>query len=206
MKKTTFVLALAVMVTAMLYSARFADKGYRVGDVATDFTLKNVDGKMVSMADNKDAKGYIVVFSCNTCPVVKQYESRIIDLHQKYASRGFPVIAINPNDPGVSPGDSYAEMQKRAKNLKFPFAYLFDETQEIARTYGATNTPHVYVVTREGDQFRVAYIGAIDNNARNADAADKKYVENAVDELLAGKEVSVPSAKAVGCTIKWRGA
>ncbi|HEX8350473.1 MAG TPA: thioredoxin family protein [Hymenobacter sp.] len=179
--------------------------GYQVGDKAMDFKLKNVDGKMVSMADNKAVKGYIVVFTCNTCPVAKAYESRIIALHQQYAPKGYPVLAINPNDPGVSPGDSYEQMKTLASNKKYPFPYLFDASQEVAKTYGATRTPHLYVVTRQpaGD-FKVAYIGAIDDNSEDASAAKKKYAEEALNEIIAGKAASTGSTKAIGCTIKWR--
>ncbi|MDJ1483772.1 thioredoxin family protein [Cytophagaceae bacterium YF14B1] len=197
-------LALLLLLAVGLVSARFAPAGYKVGDTVQDFSLKNVDGKMVSLASNTQAKGYIITFTCNTCPVAKLYEERIIALNQKYASKGYPVLAIQPNDPGISPGDSYDLMQKRAKDKKYAFPYLVDETQAIAQTFGATNTPHVFVVKKEGDKFKVAYIGAIDNNSQDASQATKKYVEEAVDELLQGKAVTTPSAKAIGCSIKWK--
>ena len=181
-----------------------ADGGYKVGDKAMDFKLKNVDGRMVSLADDQAAKGYILVFTCNHCPYSQAYEQRIIALHQKYAPLGYPVVAINPNDPQVSPEDSFPEMQKRAKEKQYPFAYLFDETQAIARTYGATRTPHVYVLTRTGADLRVAYIGAIDNDTENPEKASERYVEKAMTEVMAGKPVSSSFTKAVGCTIKWR--
>ncbi|MBC5994436.1 thioredoxin family protein [Pontibacter cellulosilyticus] len=181
------------------------DAGYQVGDTATDFKLKNVDGKMVSMADYKDAKGFIVTFTCNTCPFSKAYEDRIIALHKKYAPKGYPVVAINPNDVKESRKDSYEHMQERAKEKNFPFPYLHDETQEIAKAYGATRTPHLYIVQKQQDgQFKVAYIGAIDDNSRDAQEVQKKYAETALGELLANKPVSQASTKAIGCTIKWR--
>lgn len=179
--------------------------GYQVGDKATDFKLKNVDGKLVSLADNKAAKGYIIVFTCNTCPFAKAYESRIIALHRKYAPQGYPVVAINPNDPAVSPGDSFAHMQTLARDRQYPFPYLLDETQAVAQAYGATRTPHIYIVTRQpaGD-LKVAYIGAIDDNSEDAAAVQKKYAETALTEIIAGKPAAVGSTKAIGCTIKWR--
>jgi peroxiredoxin len=179
---------------------RPAPDGYKVGDKATDFKLKNIDGKMVSLADNRAAKGYIVVFTCNTCPFAKAYESRIVDLNTKYAPKGYPVVAINPNDPAVAPGDSYADMQKK----KYAFPYLVDESQQVARTYGATRTPHLYVLTRQGNDFVVSYIGAIDDNSEDAKLVKTKYVENAMTEILAGKPASTSSTKAIGCTIKWK--
>lgn len=182
------------------FIARPVADGYKVGDKAADFKLKNVDGKMVSLADNKAAKGYIVVFTCNTCPYAKAYESRIVELNKKYAPQGFPVVAINPNDPVVAPGDSYAAMQTK----KYAFPYLLDESQQVARTYGATRTPHLYVLTRKGTDFVVSYIGAIDDNSEDASAVKTKYVENAMTEIMAGKAPSTNSTKAIGCTIKWK--
>jgi peroxiredoxin len=181
-----------------------AAPGYQVGDKAADFQLKNVDGKLVSLADNKAAKGYIVVFTCNTCPYANAYEQRIIDLHTKYAPLGFPVVAINPNDPAVAPGDSFAEMQKRAKAKKYGFPYLHDESQAVARQYGATRTPHLYVLSRQGPEFRVSYIGAIDDNSEDASLVKTKYLENALTDILAGKPATVDATKAIGCTIKWK--
>lgn len=178
--------------------------GLEVGDKAVNFNLKNIDGSTVSLSTTKSVKGYILVFTCNTCPYSVLYEDRIIALHEKYADLGFPVIAIQPNDPQKSPGDSFTNMQKRAEEKAFPFPYLIDEAQEFTRTYGATNTPHVYILNKlSDDNYRVEYIGAIDNNSRNPQAASKHYVEEAVDNILLGKNISITSTKAIGCTIKW---
>jgi peroxiredoxin len=205
MKKPLVLFAvLALLVTLSSFYLPLADSGYRVGDKAADFKLKNVDGKMVSLADNKAAKGYIVVFTCNTCPYAQAYEQRIIGLHQKYAPLGYPVVAINPNDPQVVAGDSYTQMQKRAKEKKYAFPYLLDETQNVAHNFGATRTPHVYVLQRTGTDFTVAYIGAIDNNTEDATAATSKYVEAAMTEIMAGKPATTNFTKAVGCGIKWK--
>ena len=200
MKKlaTLFVLFVA------LASFKHGDHGYHIGNEAADFKLKNVDGKMVSMADYKDAKGYIVVFTCNHCPFSKKYEDRIIALDKKYKKQGYPVIANNSNDATVAPDDSYEKMQERAKQKKFSFPYLHDESQTIAKTYGATKTAHVFVLQKKAGENIVKYIGAIDDNSDDAKAVTAKYVENAVDALLGGKEVSTPQTKAIGCTIKWK--
>ena len=177
-----------------------AADGYKVGDKAADFKLKNIDGKMMSLADNKAAKGYIVVFTCNTCPYAQAYESRIVALNTKYAPQGYPVVAINPNDPAVAPGDSYAAMQTK----KYAFPYLWDESQQVAKTFGATRTPHLYILTRQGNDFVVSYIGAIDDNSEDPKLVKTKYVENAMTEILAGKPATTNSTKAIGCTIKWK--
>ena len=179
-----------------------ASNGYKVGDTAMDFNLKNVDGKMVSLADFKSAKGFIVIFDCNTCPYSQAYNSRIIALSKKYADT-YPVVAINPNSPDISPGDSYEKMVSYAKHKGYTFPYLVDETQEVAKTYGATNTPHVYVLTKVDGDLKVAYIGTIDNSPRNAAGATKHYVEDAINALLTGDQVKVTQTKAIGCGIKW---
>jgi len=178
--------------------------GYQVGDTVTDFKLKNTDGKMVSLADYKSAKGAIVIFDCNTCPYSKIYNDRIVALNKKYASQGFPVIAINANDAQMSPGDSFDEMVAQARRKGYDFPYLVDDTQAVGKAFGASNTPHVFVLKKVGDKFTVAYIGAIDNNTRDASAATRKYVEEAVDALLAGKPVQTEKTKALGCGIRYR--
>ena len=200
MRKALSLLALCFTLLLSSFMLRPAADGYKVGDKAADFKLKNVDGKMVSLADNKAARGYIVVFTCNTCPYAKAYESRIIELNTKYAPLGYPVVAINPNDATTVPGDSYAAMQTK----KYAFPYLQDESQQVAKTYGATRTPHLFVLTRQGSDFVVSYIGAIDDNSEDAKLAKTKYVENAMTEILAGKPATTNSTKAIGCTIKWK--
>lgn len=189
-----------MMVAVIITAAGSVKNGVNVGDQATDFKLKNVDGKLVSLADYKDAKGFIVIFDCNTCPYSKVYNQRIINLHNKYAPQGVPVIAINPNEGS---GDSFEEMVRIANKKKYPYPYLYDETQTVARAYGATNTPHVFVLTK---QLKVTYIGAIDDNARNEKAVTKRYVEDAVEAMLTGKTPSVTKTKAIGCGIKWKSA
>ena len=129
--------------------------GYSVGDTVANFSLKNVDGKNVSLTSYKNNKGLIVVFDCNTCPVSNAYNSRIIALSEKY-SKTFPLIAINANDPEQSRGDSFDEMVSYAKFKGYSFPYLVDETQEVAKTFGATNTPHVFVLIRSGSAYTVA--------------------------------------------------
>ena len=194
----------SVLIASLLFFGGIDDSGgVKVGDTAPDFNLKNIDGEMVSLQSQEDVKGYIITFTCNTCPYSVMYEDRIIGLHKKYAAKGYPVLAIQPNSPKKQPGDSFEKMQERAKEKGFQFPYVMDETQETARAYGATNTPHVYVLQKEGDAFKVAYIGAIDNNSRNASAASKHYVQDAVDALLAGNKVATEKTKAIGCTIKW---
>jgi peroxiredoxin len=173
--------------------------GYIVGDKAEDFSLKNVDGKMVSLASYKNVKGYIVVFTCNHCPYAQLYEQRVIDLHNKFSSKGFPVVAINPNSPDIVPEDSYPEMQRRARENNYPFDYLFDEDQMVFPKFGANRTPHVFLLDRN---WVVQYIGAIDDNAESPEEAKKHYVEEAIDALLRGEKPNPDFTRAVGCTVK----
>ena len=175
---------------------------YKIGDIAEDFKLKNVDGDMVSLADYEEAKGFIVIFTCNSCPVSVANEDRIIALNEKYKDEGYPVIAINPNNPEISSGDSYELMKVRAAEKGFSFPYLFDDGQEVYPKYGASKTPHVYVLNKEDNELRVRYIGSIDDSARNEGAVKTKFVENAVDALTKGTPIETASTKAIGCSIK----
>ena len=207
MKKTGFIIGLLFMIILIQANARKMEntsenKGYKVGDVATDFKLKNVDNKTVSLSDYKDAKGFIVIFTCNHCPYAKAYENRIIGLNHKYASKGYPVIAINPNDPKMEPQDSFEGMKQRAKEKGFTFPYLFDEGQAIYPKYGAVRTPHVFVLQKVSGKNMVRYIGAIDDNYSDANDVSHKYVEDAVDALLSNKPVLLTSTVAIGCSIK----
>jgi peroxiredoxin len=177
-------------------------KGYEVGDEAADFKLKNIDGKMVSLSDFKNAKGFIVVFTCNHCPYAKKYEDRIIELDKKYKAQGYPVIAINPNDPNVQPEDGYKQMIERAKQKEFTFPYLVDEGQKIYPQYGATKTPHVFVLKKENGKNIVKYIGAIDNNYDNPNDVSEYYAQDAVNALIKDEPVKMTKTVAIGCTIK----
>jgi len=195
-------LILIVFALASAFGLKNTSEGYKIGDKATDFKLKNVDGKMVSLSDYKNAKGFIVTFTCNHCPYSVAYEDRIIALDKKYKEKGYPVIAINPNNPEISKGDDFTSMQQRSKDKGFTFPYLFDNGQKIYPQYGATRTPHVFLLNKEKGNLIVEYIGAIDNNSQDADAVTEKYVENAVDALLEDKKPALNNTKAIGCTIK----
>jgi len=177
-------------------------QAYKVGDQAAAFNLKNVDGKMISSDSFKNAKGFILVFTCNECPYAKMYLDRIIELDKKYKDKGFPVIAINPNDPEVEAADSYEKMVAKAKEKKISFPYLYDPGRTVSAAYGATNTPHVYLVSKTNNKLTVEYIGAIDDNAKDASKVTKLFLSDAVDALLAGKKPEVTSTKAIGCGVK----
>ena len=199
MKKITILVLAAVAAFAFIKPA-----GLTIGAMAPDFSLTNtVDGKKVALADYKDAKGYIVVFTCNHCPYAQLYEERIMNLDKKYGKQGYPVIAISPNDPAQAPDDSPEAMKAQAEKMGYTFPYLFDETQETAKAYGATRTPHVYVLTKTKDGNRVDYIGAIDDNYKSAKNVKIHYLDDAMKAILKGEKPATAETKAIGCTIKW---
>ncbi|MFY0673507.1 MAG: thioredoxin family protein [Bacteroidia bacterium] len=193
---------ISILLIAAVSFIAFKPAGVKVGKSAPEFNLKSTNGSMVSLSDYSDKKGVILVFTCNHCPYAKLYEDRLIALDKKYSEKGWPVIAINPNDPEVQPADSYEKMIERAENKGFTFPYLFDEGQEVYPQYGATRTPHVYLLENTKKGFKVAYIGAIDDNAKDATAVKERFVENAIDALMAGNKVEKTETAAIGCTIK----
>lgn len=199
MKKSIFAVSLLMMTIITLQGQ------LKPGDKAVDFSLKNVDTKTVSLSDYADQKGVILVFTCNPCPFAKAYEQRIIDLHKHYAEAGYPVVAINPNDDDISPDDTFEKMKQRAVEKQYPFPYLKDETQDVYRAYGATRTPHVFLLQNKNGTFEVAFIGAIDDNAMDPRAVSERYVDQAIRALETGGKPDPAQVKAIGCTIKSKG-
>lgn len=208
MKNTKALFILGVLMIITLGIVGFTapgdsdDYGYGIGDEAANINLLNVDGNMVSYDDYPEAEGFIVIFTCNTCPYAVASEERIIALDAEFRDKGYPVIAINPNNPELQPADTYELMQKKAKDKGFPFPYLYDESNTVHALYGATKTPHAYLLKKEGDKRIVRYIGAIDDNVRNASAVKERFLANAVYELIDGKDVTLKETKAIGCSVK----
>ena len=178
--------------------------GYQVGDAAGSFRLKNTDGNMVSLTDFNNAKGVIIIFTSNHCPFARAYEDRIIALNGKFASQGYPVIAINPSDPGTHQDDTADKMKERAAAKNYGYPYLVDDSQQTAKAFGAGRTPQVYILQKSGGKFTVRYIGMIDDNPQDAGGVTKYYVDEAVSNLLGGKPVVTTITKPVGCAIKWK--
>jgi len=201
MKKGIQIGLLIIGLMTVLTSARYlpTEGGLKVGDTAPDFSLKSVSGKTVSLKDFKNAQGYIVAFTCNTCPYAQMYEDRLIELHKKMSPLGWPVVAINANDPSVTPGDSFVKMKERSDEKKYPFEYLFDEGQKVFPVYGAVRTPHIFLLDKD---LKVRYIGAVDDNAEDPTSITNRYVENAIDAINKGKDPNPNFTKAIGCTIK----
>ena len=166
-----------------------------------DTKLKNVDGKDVTIAGEKGAKGTLVVFTCNACPWAKKWEGRLASLGNEAEKKGIGVIAINSNDPGKNPEDGYDVMQARAKSRSMKFAYAVDGTSDLARAFGASRTPEVFLFDAGG---KLVYHGAIDDNADDAKKVAKPYLKDAVNAVAAGKAVPTAETKALGCGIKYR--
>lgn len=181
-------------------STTIGSVGLPLGSVAVDFDLKGVDGKKHSLKSFADSKALVVVFSCNHCPYVQAYEDRMVQLQKDYASKGVTLIAINSNDETAYPEDSYLNMIEKAKDRGFNFPYLRDETQEIARKYGAICTPHIFAFNQ---QRQLQYKGRIDDN-RNPDLVKTRDLRNALDAILAGHSPAVQETRPFGCSVKWK--
>jgi len=174
----------------------------QIGQQAPDFKLPGVDGKQYSLANFKDAKFLVVVFSCNHCPYVVGSEARILRFAADYAPRGVKMVAINSNETENHPMDSFELMITRAKEKNFPFPYLRDEPQEVALAYGALRTPHFYVF--DADR-KLRYTGRMDDNPKVEANAKTHELRDAMDALLAGKKPPIEQTNPLGCNVKWKG-
>ncbi|MBP8975038.1 MAG: thioredoxin family protein [Anaerolineae bacterium] len=175
-----------------------------IGQKAPDFTLPGVDDATHSLAALlADHKAVAVIFSCNHCPYVRAWEDRMIAIQSDYAARGVALVAINANDATRYPDDDFASMKKRAAEQGFNFLYLRDETQEVARAYGATHTPHVFLLDSEGV---LRYRGAIDDSYEDPASVEFPYLRDALEAVLAGQAPKIAITDAVGCTVKWKAA
>ncbi|MEL1252324.1 thioredoxin family protein [Flavobacterium sp. DGU38] len=194
-----------ILLLMLAFSAFFSQAQtvtLKAGDAAPDFKLKNVDNKEVSFASFPKAKGFIVVFTCNTCPYAVAYEQRIIDLDNKFRPQGYPVIAINPNDPEAQPEDTFVKMQDLAKQKKYPFPYLFDAGQKVTDQFGAKRTPHIFIVSKTAKGNVVEYVGAIDNDPEGTKTEKIKYAEDVITSLKNNQKPAITQTKEIGCTVK----
>ena len=213
MKKYAIILAgllvgLGVLTSAsgLLTQPAFSADEYSIGDTVNNFRLKNLNGGMVSLSDFSDQKGAIIIFTCNHCPFSKAYEARIEALHLKFAAQGFPVVVVNPSDPKTHEDDKIEQLSYIAKSKGYPYPYLVDDMQTVARAFGANRTPQAYVLKNTGGTFTVQYTGTLDDNPQDPTSVTKRYVEDAVTNLIAGKPVVITTTEAIGCAIKWKDA
>lgn len=193
---------LLLMATVFVMGTIALTAQLKPGDTAPSFKLKNIDNQWVSLSDYSDQKGVIVVFTCNHCPYAQLYEARLVELQKEFGQKKYPVVAINPNDSTLVAEDSFSKMISNAAEKGFNFPYLLDDGQ-LFKAYGATRTPHVYLLKNEGNHFTVAYIGAIDDNPQDANDVEKRFLANAIHSLIKGSAPEVTETKAVGCSIKY---
>jgi peroxiredoxin len=168
-----------------------------------NFTLLNVNGKNVSTQDYKDAKGFIVIFTCNHCPFAKLYTNRFNELNTKYSNLNVPLLAINSMDTLIYEEETFELMQQKAKKEKFNFPYLQDVTQAVGKLFEAKHTPMAFVIWKENNEWLIKYKGAVDDNGAHPKLANS-YISKAVDELLNGKPVSNSETESFGCAIFYR--
>lgn len=173
----------------------------RLGDRAIDFRLPGIDGEQHTLSDYREREVVVVIFSCNHCPYVRAWEDRMVKIQADYAGKGVQIVAINANDATKYPDDSFSKMKERAREKNFNFPYLHDESQQIARAYGAERTPEVFVFSKDGV---LQYHGAIDDNYDDPTAVRSQYLRDALDGVLGGGRAPVAETKSVGCTIKWK--
>lgn len=173
----------------------------KLNDKLPDFELRDVSGKTVNHSDFRSTSVLIIVFSCNHCPYVQAYEERLKDIQNRYADKGVQIIAINSNDETAYPEDSFENMVERSREMGFNFPYLHDADQSVAKKFEAEFTPQLFVFNVERE---LVYLGKIDDNWREPAKVQVRYLETAINEMLEGKEISMPETYAIGCTIKWR--
>lgn len=173
-----------------------------IGDKAPQFTLPATDGNTYSLADFADSRTLVIFFTCNHCPYVLGSDEVTRQTAAKYAPQGVTFVAINSNSPNTYPEDSFENMILRMKEQRFPWLYLYDATQDIARAYGALRTPHFYVF----DEYRtLIYTGRAVDTPKDTSMMTVNNLENALDQHLAGKKITNPVTNPIGCNVKWDG-
>jgi peroxiredoxin len=197
-------LAVGLLAVAATAGAHDGPHPLEIGQSApsADVKMAGVDGKSLSIADVKGAKGTLVIFTCNSCPWVKAWESRIAELGNTFSKQGIGVIAVNSNDPSMKPEDDMPAMQERAKSLGLRFPYVVDGSSDVARAFGATRTPEAFLFDAKG---KLVYHGAVDDNAHKPAEVTVRWLNDALTATAAGKAVAVKETKSLGCTIKFRG-
>jgi len=197
--KKIFLSALPVMAIAVMTLSPVSDP-LQIGSPVPepDLKMKDISGKEVSFNDAMKKNGLLVMFSCNTCPVVKKYQPRTNEICQYALDNSFGVVLLNPNEAYRSDGDSYDDMKDYGKKENYKWYYVVDKNSVMADAFGATRTPEVFLFNKEG---KLAYHGAIDDNQNNGDEA-RKHLKIAMEELMSGKDVAVKTSRSVGCSIK----
>lgn len=203
MKNGSKYIAFVLLILSLNTRSQISELKSETPQVITDFKLLNVDGHVMSLTDNQEAKGYIIVFTCNHCPFAKLYPKRFNALNKKYKKRGVPLIAINSMDTVMYEEEGFEAMQKKASQDKLNFPYLYDPHQGVGKMFNAEHTPQAFVIWKENGVWIIKYNGAIDDNGEHPESA-KPYIANAVDELLKGQAVTLSRTPSFGCRIFYR--
>ncbi len=204
MEKISLLFRFIILFSVYAFSGNNSQPVSHTGNVVSDFTLQNVNGNMVSTKDYKDAKGFVVIFSCIHCPFGKLYHERLIRLNATYSKLHVPLLLVNSTDTAMFAEESMKNMVALVKEKKYDFPFLFDPSQKVAKDFKAEKTPHAFVIWKENNKWVIKYSGAIDDNGAHPEWVKKPYVINALDELLAGKKVSVEEGQSIGCAIHYR--
>ncbi len=203
MKKILFYAAFIASIFA-LNSFKTIEKNIFQDKEIQNFSLRNVNGQFIGLNDYPNAKGFVVIFTCNHCPFAKLYSERLNFIDAKYKPLGIPLLAINAMDSVVYEEETFDLMRERAKTEKFTFPYLQDAAQIVGKDFQAEHTPQAYIIWKEkNNTFHIKYAGAIDDNGQVPEKATP-YIPNALDELLQGKSVTHSKTKSVGCAIYYR--
>lgn len=195
------------LVVFVLFSFGFKGDQYKqtkhVGKVIPEFSLLNTDNKFVSLSNYPNAKGFIIVFTCNHCPFAKLYPERLNALNLKYTKLDVPLLAINSMDTAVYVDESFELMREKAMRENLNFPYLYDASQTVGKSFSADHTPHAFIIWKVNNQWVIKYSGAIDDNGEHPEIASS-FIEPALNELLANKEVSKSETASFGCRIYYR--
>ena len=192
-------ITLATLLISINLQAKELDLGSKIP--LEDIKMLDISGKKISLDNVKGENGLLVIFSCNTCPWVIKWEDRYVELAEKYKPKGIGVIAINSNETTFKSSDSMDKMKEHAKDNNYNFFYAMDEGSKLAREFGASKTPHVFLFDKND---KLVYRGAVDDNANKARKVKKPYVASAIDAMLVGNDIKYASTKALGCGIKFK--
>ncbi len=203
MKKIVYISIILLLISLSSFKGYKILLNSKIGNTVNDFDLKNIDNSYVSLSNFKQAKGFIIVFTCNHCPFAKLYPKRLNDLNSKYKSLGVPLLAINSMDTLIYEEETFELMQKKAKSENLNFPYLYDSKQIVGKNFNAEHTPQAFIIWKENNNWIIKYSGAIDDNGEHPEKANS-FVVNALEELLNNKLVSTPETTSFGCKIFYR--
>jgi peroxiredoxin len=192
---------LILLLTSLIFNSSADIKELDIGKTGPmfDYKMTTTEGTETSLTQIKKANGTLLIFTSNTCPWVHAWENRYNEVAQLASAANVGVVFVNPNEATRTEGESLADMRKRKQDKGYTFTYALDKDHKLADAYGATRTPHVYLLDKNN---KLVFVGAIDDNSRDRAAVDAYYIKDALADLTAGRTISTPTSRALGCTIK----